>query len=160
MRILSVEPSSPRAKGYMGSFNGGKLRDKLSTLEVCPTVAEANVLIEQRRREHNQLRLHSVRNCRPPGPQGIPTVIVTQQAVSLNRGRSPDIRRQRDTTQIWSPGRWRGTGKADPKRSVYVPRCILLHPGSLFVHNHFVLSRGHKHIFSTVFENFQTVRKF
>ena len=84
----------------MGSFNGGKLRDKLLTLEVCPTVAEANVLIEQWRREHNQLHLHSVRHCRPPGPQGIPTVTVTQQAVSLNRGRSPDIRRQRDTTQI------------------------------------------------------------
>lgn len=77
MRILSVEPSTPWANSYMGSFNGGKLRDKLLTLEVCPTLAETNVLIEQWRREYDQLRPHSARNCGPPGPQGIPSVTVT-----------------------------------------------------------------------------------
>jgi hypothetical protein len=47
----------------------------------------------------------------------------------------------------------------DLKTSVFVHRCILSHPSSLFVHNHFVLSRGHKHVFSTVFENIQNIGK-
>ena len=46
-------------------------------------------------------------------------------------------------------------GETDLKKSVSVQKCILSHRGRLFVGNHFILSRSHKLVFSTVFENIQ-----
>jgi hypothetical protein len=59
-----------------------------------------------------------------------------------------------------SSGGWIVNGEIDLKKRDFVHRCILLRPGSLFVHNHSILSRGHKHILSTVFENIQDIAKF
>jgi transposase InsO family protein len=54
------------------SFNG-KLRDELLNREIFTTLEEARVLIEQWRREYNQLRPHSALGYRPPAPEAILT---------------------------------------------------------------------------------------
>jgi hypothetical protein len=53
-----VEPGSPWENGYIGSFNG-KLRDELPNVEIFTTLFEAQVLIENWRKEYNQVRPHS-----------------------------------------------------------------------------------------------------
>ena len=67
---LFIEPGSPWENGYVESFNG-KLRDECSNREVFTTLAEAKVLIEQWRREYNQVRPHSARGYQPPAPEAI-----------------------------------------------------------------------------------------
>jgi putative transposase len=76
VRTLFIEPGSPWENGYIESFNG-KLRDELLNLEIFTTLEEAKVLIEQWRREYNQIRPHSARNYHPPAPEAILSVIVT-----------------------------------------------------------------------------------
>jgi putative transposase len=58
VKTLFIEPGSPWENGYIESFNG-KLRDELLNLEIFKTLEEAKVLIEQWRREYNQVRPHS-----------------------------------------------------------------------------------------------------
>ncbi len=67
---LFIEPGSPRENGYIESFNG-KLRDELLNREVFTTLIEANILIEQWRKEYNQVKPHSALNYRPPAPEVI-----------------------------------------------------------------------------------------
>ena len=74
VKTLFIEPGSPWENGYIESFNG-KLRDELLDREIFTTLEEARVLIEQWRREYNQIRPHSARNYRPPAPEAILTVI-------------------------------------------------------------------------------------
>jgi transposase InsO family protein len=76
VKTLFIEPGSPWENGYIESFNG-KLRDELLNLEIFTTLEEAKVLIEQWRREYNQVRPHSARNYRPPAPDAILSVAVT-----------------------------------------------------------------------------------
>ena len=76
VRTLFIEPGSPWENGYIESFNG-KLRDELLNLEIFTTLEESKVLIEQWRREYNQVRPHSARNYRPPAPETILSVAVT-----------------------------------------------------------------------------------
>jgi putative transposase len=52
VKTLFIEPGSPWENGYIESFNG-KLRDELLNREIFMTIEEANVLIEQWRREYN-----------------------------------------------------------------------------------------------------------
>jgi putative transposase len=52
------------------SFNG-KLRDECLNREVFTTLVEAKVLIEQGRKEYNQIRPHSARGHQPPAPEAI-----------------------------------------------------------------------------------------
>jgi transposase InsO family protein len=70
VKTLFIEPGSPWENGYIESFNG-KLRDELLNREVFTTLNEAKVLIEQWKREYNQVRPHSARNYRPPTPEAI-----------------------------------------------------------------------------------------
>ena len=57
------------------SFNG-KLRDELLNGEIFTTLTEAKVLIEQWRREYNQVRSHSALRYQPPAPEArIPVII-------------------------------------------------------------------------------------
>ena len=72
---LFIEPGSPWENGYIESFNG-KLRDELLNREVFYTIAEAKVLIEQWRKEYNQIRPHSALRYRPPAPEAIVPAIV------------------------------------------------------------------------------------
>jgi putative transposase len=70
VKTLFIEPGSPWQNGYIESFNG-KLRDELLNREVFTTLTEAKVLIEQWRREYNQIRPHSSLGYRPPAPEAI-----------------------------------------------------------------------------------------
>ena len=67
VKTLFIEPGSPWENGYIESFNG-KLRDELLNREVFTTLAEAQVLIEQWRKEYNQRRPHSALGYKPPAP--------------------------------------------------------------------------------------------
>ncbi len=70
VKTLFIEPGSPWENGYIESFNG-KLRDELLNREVFDTLAEAKILIEQWRKEYNQVRPHSSLGYRPPAPEAI-----------------------------------------------------------------------------------------
>jgi putative transposase len=70
VKTLFIEPGSPWENGYIESFNG-KLRDELLNREIFTTLEEAKVLIEQWRREYNQIRPHSSLGYQPPAPEAI-----------------------------------------------------------------------------------------
>jgi len=72
VKTLFIERGSPWENGYIESFNG-KLRDELLDREIFTTLEEAKVLIEQWRREYNQVRPHSA-GYHPPAPEAILTV--------------------------------------------------------------------------------------
>ena len=67
VKTLFIEPGSPWENGYIESFNG-KLRDELLNREIFTTLTEAKILIEQWRREYNQIRPHSALRYHPPAP--------------------------------------------------------------------------------------------
>jgi transposase InsO family protein len=68
VQTLFIEPGSPWENGYIESFNG-KLRDELLNGEIFITLLEAQVLIEQWRREYNEVRPHSSLGYKPPAPE-------------------------------------------------------------------------------------------
>jgi putative transposase len=70
VKTLFIEPGSPWENGYIESFNG-KLRDELLNREIFSTLTEAKVLIEQWRKQYNQIRPHSSLSYRPPAPEAI-----------------------------------------------------------------------------------------
>ena len=76
VKTLFIEPGSPWENGYIESFNG-KLRDELLNREVFYTLAEAKILIEQWRKEYNQIRPHSALHYRPPAPEANMLKILT-----------------------------------------------------------------------------------
>ena len=76
VQTLFIEPGSPWENGYVESFNG-KLRDELLNREIFTTLEEARVLIEQWRREYNQVRPHSALGYRPPAPEAVLTAALT-----------------------------------------------------------------------------------
>ena len=76
VKTLFIERGSPWENGYIESFNG-KLRDELLKREIFTTLEEAKVLIEQWRKEYNQLRPHSSLGYRPPAPEAILTAVTT-----------------------------------------------------------------------------------
>ena len=76
VKTLFIEPGSPWENGYIESFNG-KLRDELLNREVFTTLTEAKVLIEQWKREYNQVRPHSSLGYRPPAPEARMPVTLT-----------------------------------------------------------------------------------
>jgi putative transposase len=76
VKTLFIEPGSPWENGYIESFNG-KLRDELLDREIFTTLDEAKVLIEQWRREYNQIRPHSSLGYRPPAPEAIMSAVLT-----------------------------------------------------------------------------------
>jgi len=65
---LFIQPGSPWENGYCESFNG-KLRDELLNREIFYTLHEAKILIENWRREHNEIRPHSSLGQQPPAPE-------------------------------------------------------------------------------------------
>ena len=62
---LYIEPGSPWENGYCESFNG-KLRDECLNGEIFYSLKEAQVVIEQWRKEYNTRRPHSALGYRPP----------------------------------------------------------------------------------------------
>ena len=67
---LFIELGSPWENGYVESFNG-KLRDELINREIFTTLLEAKMLIENWRRDYNEVRPHSSLGYRPPAPEAI-----------------------------------------------------------------------------------------
>jgi len=76
VKTLFIEPGSPGENGYIESFNG-KMRDELLSREIFTTLQEAKVLIEQWRREYNQVRPHSALQYRPPAPETILSMVTS-----------------------------------------------------------------------------------
>jgi len=70
VKTLFIEPGSPWENGYIESFNG-KLRDELLNREVFTTLLEAKILVEEWRKEYNQIRPHSSLGYRPPAPETV-----------------------------------------------------------------------------------------
>lgn len=68
VQTLFIEPGSPWENGFNESFNG-KLRDELLNGEIFNTLVEAQVLVEQWRREYNEIRPHSSLGYRPVPPK-------------------------------------------------------------------------------------------
>ena len=75
VKTLYIEPGSPWENGYVESFNG-KLRDELLNREIFTTIEEAKVLIEQWRREYNQVCPHSALRYRPPAPGAVLSMVM------------------------------------------------------------------------------------
>ena len=75
VQTLFIKPGSPWENGYNESFNG-KLRDELLNGKIFTTLLEAQVLIENWRKEYNQFRPHSSLGYRPPAPEAIQPVKV------------------------------------------------------------------------------------
>ncbi len=73
---LFIEPGSSWENGYIELFNG-KLRDELLDREISTTLTEAKILIEEWRKEYNQVRPHSALNYRPPAPEAIVPLTLT-----------------------------------------------------------------------------------
>jgi len=65
-----IEPGSPWENGYIESFSG-KLRDELPNVELFTILFKAQVLIENWRKDYNQIRPHSALGYRPPAPEAI-----------------------------------------------------------------------------------------
>jgi len=76
VETLFIEAGSPWENGYIESFNG-RLRDELLNREIFTTLVEAHVLIEQWRRDYNQVRPHSSLRYRPPAPEARIPVALT-----------------------------------------------------------------------------------
>nr|WP_322509195.1 IS3 family transposase [Anaerolinea sp.] len=70
VKPLFIEPGSPWENGFIESFNG-KFRDELLNREIFYTLKEAQIIIEQWRKEYNQIRPHSSLHYRPPAPEAI-----------------------------------------------------------------------------------------
>jgi transposase InsO family protein len=68
VKTLYIELGSPWENGYIESFNG-KLRDDLLNVEISTTLFELQVLIENWRKDYNQVIPHSVLGYRPPAPE-------------------------------------------------------------------------------------------
>ena len=68
MKTLFVEPGSLWENGYIESSKG-KLRDEFLNKESFTTPVEASVLMEQWRREFNQVRPQSSSGYRTPAPE-------------------------------------------------------------------------------------------
>ena len=70
IRTLFIAPGSPWENCYNESFNG-KLKDELINREIFYSLREAQILVEQWRREYNTIRPHSALGYRPPAPEAI-----------------------------------------------------------------------------------------
>jgi transposase InsO family protein len=69
-------PAFKRRSSIAGSFTvpsplNGKLKDELIDREIFYSFKEAQVLVEQWRREYNTVRPHSALGYRPPAPEAV-----------------------------------------------------------------------------------------
>ncbi len=65
-----IEPGSPWENGYCESFNA-RFRDELLNGEIFYRLKEAQIIIEEWRRNYNTKRPHSALGYRPPAPETI-----------------------------------------------------------------------------------------
>ena len=67
---MQIYPGSPWENGYHESFNA-RFRNELLNGELCYSLREAQILIEQWRVHNNTVRPHSALAYRPPAPESI-----------------------------------------------------------------------------------------
>jgi len=82
IQTLFIEKGSPWENGYVESFNG-KMRDELLDWEIFYALKEAQVLIENWRRDYNTIRPHSALNYRPSAPETILVTLHSAKPLSL-----------------------------------------------------------------------------
>ena len=70
VKTLFITPGSLWENGYNESFNG-TLGDEVLKREIFYTLEEAQFIIEQWRREYNQIRPHSSLGYRSPAPETV-----------------------------------------------------------------------------------------
>jgi len=70
VKTLFIAPGSPWENGYNESFNG-TLGDEVLKREIFYTLEEARFIIEQWRKEYNQIRPHSSLGYRSPAPETV-----------------------------------------------------------------------------------------
>jgi len=70
VKTAYIEPGSPWENGFNERFNGS-LRDECLNREWFYTLKEAQIIIEEWRKEYNHIRPHSSLNYRPPAPLAI-----------------------------------------------------------------------------------------
>ena len=90
VKTLFIEPGSPWENGYCESFNG-KLRDEVLDPEIFYTLREAQIIIEQWRKEYNTFRPHSSLGYRPPAPEAFFETFIVQnrpEMISSPKGTS------------------------------------------------------------------------
>jgi putative transposase len=80
VKTLFIEPGSPWENGYNESFNG-KLRDELLNREIFYNLKEAQVMIENWRKEYNTLRPHSSLDYRPPAPEALLPLVLDRKMI-------------------------------------------------------------------------------
>jgi transposase InsO family protein len=68
VKTLFIEPGSLWENGHVESFNS-ELRDELLIGEIFTSVTEAQIVIEQWRREYNEIRPDSALEYHLPAPQ-------------------------------------------------------------------------------------------
>lgn len=90
VRTAFIEPGSPWENGYNESFNG-KLRDELLNREIFYNLKEAQVLVENWRKEYNTLRPHSSLGYRPPAPESIQKLHFNPFWFTYTKENSPQI---------------------------------------------------------------------
>lgn len=69
-KMAYIEPGSPWENGYLESFNG-RFRDELLNGEIFYSLREAQIIIEECRKDHNTERPHSALVYHPPAPEAI-----------------------------------------------------------------------------------------
>ena len=70
VKTLFIEPGSPWENGCNERFNGS-LGDEVLKRKIFYTLEEARFIIEQWRREYNQIRPHSSLGYMPPVPRAV-----------------------------------------------------------------------------------------
>lgn len=68
VKTAYITPGSPWENGFVERFNG-ILRDELLNGEIFYTLKEAQFMVENYRKEYNQIRPHSSLNYQPPAPE-------------------------------------------------------------------------------------------
>ena len=81
VETLFIEPGSLWENGYVESFTG-KLRGELLDREIFYTLTEAKILIERWRRKYNTVRPHSALGYRPPAPEAVRPVPLSDFTMS------------------------------------------------------------------------------
>ena len=108
-----IEPGSPWENGCCESFNG-KLRDALPDGESLYSLAEARIIVEGWRRQHDTVRPHSSLGDRPPAPEAVLWPAPPSEAAPVVAAK-PTMLQDRPRTTRWeqaSPSSrgWRRAG--------------------------------------------------
>ena len=84
---MYITPGSPWENAYIESFNG-KFRDECLNMEIFSSKIEARIIIEEWRKEYNEIRPHSSLGYMTPSKFAKiskPSITTLNQALIINR---------------------------------------------------------------------------